>query len=251
VEEVRPKSPWTPSYSVTVQGNVTESNEVLDDDSEQLPPSAAQPVEAEEAEELPISFTQEALLTGEVSSSTEAIIDVHTVLSGTPNDTLELVIPEPSIETEVPQHDSLEQVTTTVEAEPSAVVSPESDILEEELEEEIELGSFIVEDESSVRDCQNYVNIGHTKCFQQHLDPTEPAEEHSRSLWTSSYSVTGLESATASEDEAVTNESEFVGHGSFIIENPPTVRFYPSQLHIRSKYDRLLLRTVLKLNQSF
>ncbi|KAG2107100.1 hypothetical protein BD769DRAFT_136827 [Suillus cothurnatus] len=40
-EEPCLKSPWTPSYSVTVQGNVTQINEDLDD-LEQLPPSVTQ-----------------------------------------------------------------------------------------------------------------------------------------------------------------------------------------------------------------
>jgi hypothetical protein len=68
--------------------------------------------------------------------------------------------------------------------------------------------------------------IGHTKYFQQQQGVTEPAEERSRSPWTPSYSVTGVEPASALENQVVVNESEFVEHGSFITETQPIVRFY-------------------------
>lgn len=116
---------------------------------EQLPPSAAQSVEAEEVEEQSVPFTQEALVTGEVSSSTEIAVDAHAVLL----ETLEHTVPNPAVEAEVPQHVRSEQVTPAVEEESLALIMPEPATVEEEPEEEIDLGSFIVEDESVVRHC--------------------------------------------------------------------------------------------------
>ncbi|OAX41176.1 hypothetical protein K503DRAFT_531900 [Rhizopogon vinicolor AM-OR11-026] len=101
---------------------------------------------------------------------------------------MEYVIPDPATEVEALQHIPSEQVATTVEAEPSIVISPEAAIAEEELEEEIEQGSFIVEDESV------------------QLSTPESAEEGSRSPWTPSYSVTGLEPTPALDNQVVANE---------------------------------------------
>jgi hypothetical protein len=129
---------------VTVQGGVAQNNEGLDD-LEQLPPSAAQSVQA--VEEQPVSFTQEALVADEVSSSTEVIADAHVMLSETLNNTVEHAV---HVEAE---HAPLEQVLTSGETEPSVGIPPEPAIAEEEFEEEIEQGSFIVEDESQVCDC--------------------------------------------------------------------------------------------------
>jgi len=199
VEEAHLKSPWTPSYSVTVQGHVAQSDEGLED-LEQLPPSAVHSVEADEVGEQPVSSAEEALVAGEVSTSTEVIADAHAVFSQTVNDTMEYVIPDPATEVAALQHIPSEQVATTVEAEPSIVISPEAAIAEEELEEEIEQGSFIVEDESV------------------QLSTPESAEEGSRSPWTPSYSVTGLEPTPALDNQVVANEGEFVEHGSFIPE---------------------------------
>ncbi|OJA18177.1 hypothetical protein AZE42_05301 [Rhizopogon vesiculosus] len=199
VEEAHLKSPWTPSYSVTVQGHVAQSDEGLED-LEQLPPSAAHSVEADEVEEQPVSSAEGALVAGEISTSTEVIADAHALFSQTVNDTMEYVIPDPAIEVEAPQHIPSEQVATTVEAEPLIVISPEAAIAEEELEEEIEQGSFIVEDESV------------------QLSTPESAEERSQSPWTPSYSVTGLEPTPALDNQVVANEGEFVEHGSFILE---------------------------------
>lgn len=115
---------------------------------EQLPPSAAQSVEAEEVEEQSVPFTQEAVVTGEISSSTGIAVDAHAVLL----ETLEHTIPNPAVE-EVPQHVPSEQVTPAVEEESLALIMPEPATVEEEPEEEIDLGSFIVEEESVVRHC--------------------------------------------------------------------------------------------------
>lgn len=131
---------------MTVQGNVTQNNEGLDD-LEQLPPSAAQSVEAEGVEEQPVPFTQVALVADEVSSSTEVIADAHVMLSETLNNTV-----EHAVHVEV-EHAPLEQVLTSGETEPSVGIPPEPAIAEEEFEEVIEQGSFIVEDESQVCDC--------------------------------------------------------------------------------------------------
>lgn len=156
MEEAHLQAPWTPSYSVTVQGHVAQSDEGLDE-LEQLSPSAAQSVEAESVEEQPVSFTQEAPVAGEVSSSTEVDADSYAVFSETLDDTVGHAMPDAVVEVEVPRHVLSEQVTATTESGPSLAIPPESAIVEEEEEEgeeeEIDLGSFIVEDESEVRNC--------------------------------------------------------------------------------------------------
>lgn len=193
-EELRPKSPWTPSYSVTVQGNVAQTNEGLDD-LEQLPPSAVQSVATEGFEEQPAPFT-EALISGDVTSSTTVVADVHATLSTTLD---ESDVPDSAVEAETLQDVASEQ-GINAQAEPSVPTSPEPATVEEVPEEEIEQGSFIVGDEST------------------QLGATDSDRERSSSPWTPSYSVTGLELASALEDQAVAKDGEFVEHGSFIIE---------------------------------
>ncbi|KAG1779156.1 hypothetical protein EV702DRAFT_1090745 [Suillus placidus] len=196
-EELHPKSPWTPSYSVTVQGNVAQTNEGLDD-LEQLPPSAVQSVAAEAFEEQPVPFT-EALISGDVTSSTTVVADIHATLSATLD---ESDVPDSAVEAETLQDVASEQ-GDNAEAEPSVLTPPEPATVEEVPEEEIEQGSFIVGDEST------------------QLGATDPDRERSSSPWTPSYSVTGLEPTSALEDQAVAKDGEFVEHGSFIIETQP------------------------------
>ncbi|KAG1821145.1 uncharacterized protein BJ212DRAFT_1337899 [Suillus subaureus] len=196
-EEPCPKSPWTPSYSVTVQGNLAQANEGLDD-LEQLPPSAAQFVAAERYQEQPVPFT-ETLISGEVTSSTTVVADIHVTLSAMLD---ESDIPDSAVEAEAPQDVASEQ-GVIAQAERSVPTTPEPPTVEEVPEEEIEQGSFIVDDENT------------------QLGATGPDEEHSSSPWTRSYSVTGLEPASALEDQAVAKDGEFVDHGSFIIETQP------------------------------
>ncbi|KAG2133654.1 uncharacterized protein EDB93DRAFT_1173961 [Suillus bovinus] len=199
LEEPHPKSPWTPSYSVTVQGNVAQTNEELDN-LEQLPPSAARLVAAEEFEEQPVPFT-EALISGEVTSSTTVVADIYATLSATLDKS---DIPDSAAEADAFQNVASEQ-GVIAQAEPSVQTPPEPPTAQEVAEEEIEQGSFIVDDEST------------------QLGATDPDEERSSSPWTASYSVTGLEPAPALEDQATANDDEFVEHGSFIIETQPTV----------------------------
>jgi len=161
------------------------TNEELDD-LEQLPPSATQFVAAEAFEEQPVPFT-EALISGEVISSTTVAADIHATLSATLD------------ESDIPRDIASEQ-GDIAQAEPSVQTPPEPPTVEEVPEEEIEQGSFIVDDEST------------------QLGTTDPDGEHSSSPWTPSYSVTGLEPASALEDQAVVKDDEFVDHGSFIIE---------------------------------
>ncbi|KAG2140104.1 hypothetical protein DEU56DRAFT_798627 [Suillus clintonianus] len=196
-EEPHPKSPWTSSYSVTVQGNVAQTNEGLDD-LEQLPPSAAQSVAAEGAEEQPVPFTEEALISSEAFSSTTVVADAHATLSETLDESVESDVPDSAVEAEAAQ--DVASGLGVAQAEPSVLNSPEPAPVEEVFEEEIELGSFIVEDESL------------------QLGTIDPDEERSSSPWTPSYSVSAVESASALEDQAVAEEDEFVEHGSFIIE---------------------------------
>lgn len=195
-EEPRPASPWTPSYSVTVQGNVVQTNEGLDD-MEQLLPSAAQSDTADVFEEQPVSFT-EAL--SEVTSSTTVAADHHV----TPLATLdESDAPDSAVQAEA--QDIASEQSVIAQAEPSVPTPPEPAPVEEMPEEEIEQGSFIVDDEST------------------HLSATDPDGERSSSPWTLSYSVTGLKLASALEDQAVAKDGESIEHGSFIIETQALV----------------------------
>lgn len=196
VEEAHLKSPWTPSYSVTVQGNVAQTNEGLDD-LEQLPPSAAQFVAVEGFEEQPVPFT-ETLISGEVTSSTTVVADIHATLSATLD---ESDIPDSAAEAEA-LHDVASEQGVIAQAEPSVPTPPEPPTVEE-VPEEIEQGSFIVDDEST------------------QLCATDPDGEGSSSSWTPSYSVTGLEPASAPDDQVAVKDGEFVEHGSFIIETQP------------------------------
>lgn len=195
-EEPHPASPWTPSYSVTVQGNVVQTNEGLDD-IEQLPPSAAQSDTADGFEEQPVSFT-EAL--SEVTSSTTVVADQHVMPSATLD---ESDAPDSAVQAEA-QDIALEQ-SVIAQAEPSVPTPPEPAPVEEMPEEEIEQGSFIVDDEST------------------HLSASDPDGERSSSPWTLSYSVTGLKLASALEDQAVAKDGESIEHGSFIIETQAPV----------------------------
>ncbi|KAG1750143.1 hypothetical protein EDB19DRAFT_1904393 [Suillus lakei] len=201
-EEPHPKSPWTPSYSVTVQGNVAQTNEGLDD-LEQLPPSAAQTVAAEGIEEQPVPFTEEALISGEVSSSTTVVTDTHATHSETLYGSMESDVPYSAVEAEAPQ-DVAPGQGDMAQAEPSVITPPEPATVEE-VPEEIEQGSFIIDDEST------------------QLSATDLDGERSSSPWTPSYSVTGHEPVSALEDQAVAKDGEFVEHGSFIIETQPPV----------------------------
>ncbi|KAG1887291.1 hypothetical protein F4604DRAFT_1240901 [Suillus subluteus] len=136
-EEPCLKSPWTPSYSVTVQGNVAQTNEGLDD-LEQLPPSAAQFVAAEGFEEQPVPFA-EALISGEVISSATVVADIHATLSAT--------LDESDIPDSAAPQDVASEQGIIAQAEPSVPTPP---TVEEVPEEDIEQGSFIVVDESTV-----------------------------------------------------------------------------------------------------
>ncbi|KAG1771018.1 hypothetical protein EDD22DRAFT_966385 [Suillus occidentalis] len=195
-EEPRPISPWTPSYSVTVQGNVVQTNEGLDD-LEQLPPSAAQSVTADQFEEQTVSYT-EAL--SEVTSSTTVVADQHFMPSATLD---ESDVPDSAVKADA--QDIASEQSVTAQAEPSVPTPPEPAPVEEMPEEEIEQGSFIVDDEST------------------HLSATDPDGERSSSPWTLSYSVTGLKLASALEDQAVAKDGESIEHGSFIIETQAPV----------------------------
>ncbi|KAG2367046.1 hypothetical protein BDR07DRAFT_385643 [Suillus spraguei] len=192
-EEPCPKSPWAPSYSVTVQGNVAQTNEGLDD-LEQLPPSATQFIAVVEFEDQPVPFT-EAPISGEVISSTAVVADTHATLSTTLD---ESDISYSVAEAEAPEDVSSEQ-RVIAPAEPSVPTPLESPIVEEVPEEDIEQGSFIVDDENT------------------QLGASDPEVERRSSIWTLSYSVTGLEPVSAPEDRAVAQD-ESVEHGSFIIE---------------------------------
>ncbi|KAG2112774.1 hypothetical protein DEU56DRAFT_919803 [Suillus clintonianus] len=202
-EKPHPKSPWTSSYSVTVQGNVAQINEGLDD-LEQLPPSAAQSVAAEGVEDQPILFTEEALISSEAFSSTTVVADTHATLSETLDEFVESDVPDSAVEAEAVQ--DVASGLRVAQAEPSVLNPPEPAPVEEVPEEEIERGSS-----SRTRFCR-------AKYFQQQLGTTDPDEERSSSPWTPSYSVSALEPASALEDQAVAKEGEFVEHVPFIIE---------------------------------
>ncbi|KAG1870602.1 hypothetical protein DFJ58DRAFT_763741 [Suillus subalutaceus] len=189
-EEPCLKSPWTPSYSVTVQGNVAQTNEGLDD-LEQLPPSAAQFVAAEGFEEQSVPFAG-ALISGEVISSATIVADIHATLSA--------MLDESDIPDSAAPQDVASEQGIIAQAEPSVPTPP---TVEEVPEEDIEQGSFIVVDEST------------------QLGATDPDGECSSSPWTPSYSVTGLEPASALDGQAAAKDGEFVEHGSFIIETQP------------------------------
>jgi hypothetical protein len=151
-------SPWTPSYSVTVQGNVTQTNEGLDD-LEQLPTSAAQSVTADGFEEQPVTFT-EALISGEATSSTIVVADQHVALSAT--------LDEPEVSDSVVQaeaQDIASEQNVIAQAEPSVSTPPEPVSVEEVPEEEIEQGSFIVDDESTVGHCSFMLRLATLSVF--------------------------------------------------------------------------------------
>lgn len=110
---------------------------------EQLPPSTAQSVTADGFEEQPISFT-EAL--SKVTSSTTVVADQYV----TPSATLdESDVPESAVQAE----DIASEQSVIAQTEPSVPTLPEPAPVEEVPEEEIEQGSFIVDDESTVGHC--------------------------------------------------------------------------------------------------
>jgi hypothetical protein len=186
-EELRPISPWTPSYSVTIQGNAVQTNDGLDD-LEQLPPSAAHSITAD-------GFEEEAFIHGGATASTTVVADNNVTFLATLD---ESDVPDSAVQAEA--QDVVSEQSVITQAEPSVPTPPESAPVEEVPEEEIEQGSFIVDDEST------------------HLGATDSDRERSSSPWTLSYSVTGLKLASALEDEAVAKDGESVDHGSFIIE---------------------------------
>ncbi|KAG1905279.1 uncharacterized protein F5891DRAFT_1183219 [Suillus fuscotomentosus] len=192
LEEPHLKSPWTPSCSVTVQGNMAHTNEGLDD-LEQLPPSATQFVAAEAFEEQPVSFT-EAFISGEVISSTTVIADIHATLSAMLD------------ESDIPQDVASEQ-GVIAQAEPSVQAPPESPTVEEVPKEEIEQGSFIVDDESTV----GVEDVPEVKSDSGLLTPVnDPVGERPKSLWTPSYSVTKQGPNDAVEEVEELNEIEYL-----------------------------------------
>src|ERR1700734_2070575 len=103
-DEDRPKSPWTPSYSVMTQGNATQESVDLPQ-FEQLPPSTA------ESKEAPVVNAAEG--TSTTSHSIPSVNEVKTD-NLTSKPTPEEVTPEPAVEVEVAL---LEQSKVTADAE--------------------------------------------------------------------------------------------------------------------------------------
>ncbi|KAG1836050.1 hypothetical protein DFJ58DRAFT_866604 [Suillus subalutaceus] len=166
-------TPWTPSYSIITQGPgvPVEEHVTLGDLEEPHPKS-------------PWTSSYSVTVQGNVAQANEGLDDLEQL--------------PPSATQSVAAEGVEEQPVPFVE---EALISSEAFTpVEEVFEEEIERGSFIVEDESL------------------QLGTIDPGEERSSSPWTPSYSVSAVEPASALEDQAVAEDDEFVEHGSFIIE---------------------------------
>ncbi|KAH7930187.1 hypothetical protein BV22DRAFT_80986 [Leucogyrophana mollusca] len=226
-EEARPASPWTPSYSVTTQGNTLQHDAELDE-LEQLPASVADlpasqtPTPADEVTEAVsetteiVTITEDATAAVEPEASAEPEVtvpeaDSEAVSAQEPEtDASQVVEPEavpvkdaeaavPEVEVEVATVQ--EETTVTELVEDQQTISHETEDAEEDV---IDHSSFIVEDESSATADRPEVQVD-----VEHLTPQEESViERPRSPWTPSYSVTRQGPGEPEEEEKELAELE-------------------------------------------